>query len=80
MQWNDGPHSATSKTGPLMRVKDNYRDNNVKRQTGDPDSVLSIWKRTLVLRREQQDLLVAGTWRSLERHNPATMTYFYSRD
>jgi alpha-glucosidase len=77
MQWNDGLHAGftTSKAGPWMRVNDDYRDINVQQQTEDPDSVLSFWKRMLVLRREHLDLFVAGTWRSLDRHNPSTMTY-----
>ncbi|KAK5239641.1 hypothetical protein LTS06_012731, partial [Exophiala xenobiotica] len=48
---------------------------NVKRQSCDPTSVLSFWKRMLLLRKEHSDLFVAGTWRDIDPQSLSLMTY-----
>ncbi|KAK5338045.1 alpha-glucosidase maltase [Exophiala xenobiotica] len=77
MQWDDGPHGGftSSKSGPWMRINDNYPEINVKRQSCDPTSVLSFWKRMLLLRKEHSDLFVAGTWRDIDPQSLSLMTY-----
>jgi len=54
MQWDDSPNAGFSLRGdakPWMRVHDDHREWNVAKQIGDPDSVLSFWKRMLGFRK-----------------------------
>ena len=55
MQWNAGHNAGFSLRGdskPWMRVHDDYREWNVAKQTNDPDSVLSFWKKMLAFRKK----------------------------
>jgi oligo-1,6-glucosidase len=55
MQWSSSPNAGFSlKEGgekPWMRVHDDYVAWNVEKQKGDPNSVLSFWKKMLMFRK-----------------------------
>ncbi len=53
MQWDDSKHAGFS-TGSKtwMRVHDDYREWNVAKQVGDPDSVLEFWRAMLRFRKK----------------------------
>ncbi|KAH7035939.1 glycoside hydrolase family 13 protein [Microdochium trichocladiopsis] len=76
-QWDDGPNAGFSQEGarPWMRVHDEYRDINARRQRDDPESVLSFYKRVLRLRKQLRDVLVFGTFRLLAADDKAIFAY-----
>lgn len=51
MQWTDGPNAGFTTGEPWIRVNPNHRQINARRQTGDPDSVFSYYKRLIALRK-----------------------------
>ncbi|KAK5715618.1 hypothetical protein LTR15_010264 [Elasticomyces elasticus] len=58
MQWDDGLDAGFSLKNkerwvgkPWMRVHDDYKDWNVAKQIGDPESVLSFWKNMIAFRK-----------------------------
>ncbi|RAL13537.1 alpha-glucosidase [Aspergillus homomorphus CBS 101889] len=68
MQWNSLPHAGFTdpQATPWMRVHDNFRDVNVKRQAIDEDSVLSFWKRLLRVRKAFPRVFACGVFRDLD--------------
>ncbi|KAK6088435.1 Alpha-glucosidase 4 [Seiridium cupressi] len=67
-QWDGGAKNAGFSDGEetWMRVHDGYRDVNVKKQTGDPGSVLEFWKRVLKIRKSFADVFVHGSFRAVD--------------
>ena len=51
MQWTDGPNAGFTTGEPWIRVNPNHRQINARRQTGDPDSIFSYYKRLIALRK-----------------------------
>lgn len=51
MQWTDGPNAGFTTGEPWIRVNPNHRQINARRQTGEPDSVFSYYKRLIALRK-----------------------------
>ncbi|UNI19674.1 Oligo-1,6-glucosidase [Purpureocillium takamizusanense] len=76
-QWSDAPHAGFTTGGarPWMRVHDNYRSVNAARQSRDPHSILSFYKRALKLRREHGDVFVHGSFRLMARDDEALFAY-----
>ncbi|ETS75864.1 hypothetical protein PFICI_12808 [Pestalotiopsis fici W106-1] len=66
-QWDGEARNAgfSDADETWMRVHDGYRDINVKKQTGDPASVLEFWRRLLKIRKKYPDVFVHGVFRSL---------------
>ncbi|KAH8705868.1 maltase [Talaromyces proteolyticus] len=64
MQWDGTANGGFSSDGakPWMRVHDNYQLLNVKRQTLDPDSVLSFWRKMLRVRRAYPQVFAQGSF------------------
>ena len=60
VQWDDSPNAGFSTAKPWMRVHDDYKNVNVKKQQSDPNSPLSFWKKMLKLRKQYSDLCVFG--------------------
>ena len=56
MQWSDKPHAGFSKETPWLPVPENYKTVNVKKQQEDADSVLSLYKTMIALRRKHPAL------------------------
>ncbi|THG96036.1 hypothetical protein EW026_g5712 [Hermanssonia centrifuga] len=54
IQWENAPHGGFTTGTPWMRVNDDYPETNVAIQVGDPNSVLSFWKKALALRKEHE--------------------------
>lgn len=60
MQWNMQEHAGFSpkgKTEPWIRINSNYRTINVEKQSKTPDSILSYYKKLILLRTEKKSLL-----------------------
>lgn len=53
MQWSDKPHAGFSKETPWLPVAGNYATVNVKKQQDDSNSILSIYKSLLALRKKE---------------------------
>ena len=51
MQWDGGPNAGFSGGKPWMRLSRDWERINVQRQQADPDSLLSLYKRLLAIRR-----------------------------
>ncbi|WP_346825140.1 glycoside hydrolase family 13 protein [Serratia inhibens] len=64
MPWNDGPNGGFSVATPWFALNANYRDINVARQRGEPDSVLNFY-RALIRLRKQTPALLYGRYRLL---------------
>ena len=84
MQWSDAPHAGfcPPDAEPWLPVADDYETVNVQAQTGDPQSMLSLVRRLIALRREHP-ALHGGSYRSFDspdgvfayaRLDPATDT------
>lgn len=67
MQWDDGPNAGFSPAGgvPWLPVADDFRTRNVQVQTGDPASMLELYRSLLQLRRARP-ALHAGELQLLE--------------
>ncbi|KAL4748206.1 hypothetical protein BDW72DRAFT_195978 [Aspergillus terricola var. indicus] len=79
MQWDDSPEAGFTTGVPWMRTHDLYREINVKRQEGDPDSVLSFWKKVLLLRKKYRHLFIHGAFEVLDFENLETFCFVKAR-
>jgi hypothetical protein len=52
MQWDNSPHAGFTAGTPLLPVNTTYREINAAAQAGDPDSVLSYYRRLIGLRHD----------------------------
>jgi glycosidase len=78
MHWDASANAGFTKGGePWMRVHDEYLSINVKKQTLNPGSVLSFWKRMLRLRKQYSDLLIYGDYEVYDVEN--TDTFIFSK-
>ena len=77
MQWDFTVTAgfAADGTMPWMRVHDNYPGVNVKKQTPDPNSLLSFWKGMLRVRKEHVHILAHGVVQLLNTDHPSILTY-----
>ncbi|KAL4755732.1 glycoside hydrolase family 13 protein [Aspergillus foveolatus] len=79
MQWDNSPEAGFTTGVPWMRTHDLYREINVKKQEGDPDSVLSFWKKVLLLRKKYRHLFIHGAFEVLDFDNLDTFCFIKSR-
>jgi alpha-glucosidase len=58
MQWDAGPNAGFCPPGvtPWLPVSQDFAERNVERQSQDPDSVLSLYRRMLAFRRRSRAL------------------------
>jgi alpha-glucosidase len=56
MQWSAAPHAGFSSALPWLPVSADYARNNVESQQQDPDSMLSLYRSLLALRRTRPTL------------------------
>lgn len=54
MQWQKGQNAGFSNTKPWLPIGKDLRVNNVETQLSEPDSMLSLYRRLLKLRRDYQ--------------------------
>ncbi|KXH69682.1 alpha amylase [Colletotrichum salicis] len=73
-QWDDSANAGFTREGakPWMRVHDEYKSINAAKQRGDPDSILSFYKRVLKLRKQHRDVFVFGSHRLVDPENERT--------
>jgi alpha-glucosidase len=69
MQWDRSKHAGFTTGEPWLPVADNYRDVNVEAQKDDPESMLSLTRAILELRRKEPALHV-GEHRMLLNDGP----------
>lgn len=54
VQWDDTENAGFTTGKPWLKVNPNYKEINVKKQLADEDSVLSYYKKLLVLRKSEE--------------------------
>jgi alpha-glucosidase len=65
MQWDATTHAGFSNVAPWLPVADDFATNNVTAQQADPQSMLSLFRRLIEIRRELPALTI-GSHRSLD--------------
>jgi alpha-glucosidase len=60
MQWNGSLHAGFSRAAPWLPVGHDYEHCNVEQQTEAPDSMLTLYRRLIALRREEVALSVGS--------------------
>ncbi|KAK0614633.1 glycoside hydrolase superfamily [Immersiella caudata] len=75
-RWNEDENVGftTDETNSWMRIPQE-RGISVESQSGDEQSVLEFYRRTLALRQEHQETFVFGTHQLLDRENESTWAY-----
>jgi oligo-1,6-glucosidase len=74
-QWDNSVNGGFSSGQPWMRVHDDYEEINAAKQEKDENSVLSLYKRMLRLRKEHKDVFVYGTFELVDVENENTFVY-----
>ncbi|KIV92956.1 hypothetical protein PV10_04207 [Exophiala mesophila] len=76
-QWDGSAHGGFTSPDavPWMRAHDDLESINVAVQQGDCDSVLSFYKRMLLLRKQHADLFVHGNFRLVDEDNEQVFSY-----
>ncbi|KAJ4286177.1 hypothetical protein N0V88_008121 [Collariella sp. IMI 366227] len=76
-QWDDSPNAGfTDGTAkPWMRAHDGYRELNLAKQLGDPESVLGFYRKVLGLRKEYRDIFIHGAFTLLVPEDEAVFAY-----
>jgi len=64
MQWSTKPFAGFSEVVPWLRLAENYADTNVKSQSNDPHSMLSLYQQLIALR-QANDALRYGIYRTV---------------
>jgi len=77
MQWNITRNAGFSKNNPWLPVPMSYKTHNVATESGDPSSVLNLYKKVLALRHTNQALL-DGSYTALNENDPNVMSYLRS--
>ncbi|CAN5806283.1 alpha-amylase family glycosyl hydrolase [soil metagenome] len=70
MRWDGSPQAGFTTGDPWLPIGPDVGSNNVRAQAGEPDSMLSLHRRLLRLRRAEAALNV-GQWRDLGRAGTA---------
>ncbi len=79
MQWNDSENAGFTKAKPWLPVPASYKTHNVAAESKDPNSVLSIYKQVLALRRNEPALLT-GTYAALNQDDPNVLSYLRQKN
>ena len=61
MQWDDTENAGFTDGTPWIKVNDNYKEINAKKQINDPDSIFSCYKKLIQLRKKYS-VLVDGNF------------------
>lgn len=73
-QWDGSAHAGFSTAHPWLRVNPDYTEVNAARESADPDSVLSFFRRAVALRKEHPEL-VRASFRLLAPDHPQIFAY-----
>lgn len=79
MQWDTTENAGFSSGHPWLPIGADHRVRNVVMQESDPRSILSFYRRLVVLRNETPALL-SGTWRPLIREPRSALVYLREHD
>lgn len=81
MQWDDSAHGGftTREEGGWIKVCEDYKEWNVKRQDGVEGSVLQFWKLVLKVRKEHK-ALVYGWFEMVDEGNEEVYAYTRTND
>jgi alpha-glucosidase len=74
MQWNDSEYAGFSKHEPWLPIHPNYKKINVQAQESDSSSMLSLYKKLLVLRRERIEF-IDGRYFGVSVENEPVLAY-----
>ncbi|MGM9973871.1 MAG: alpha-glucosidase [Clostridiaceae bacterium] len=74
MQWDDSQEAGFSKGRPWMRVNDNYKEVNVRKQQESPTSILNFYKKLITLRKNTM-ALVYGDFKELLKEHKEVYCY-----
>lgn len=74
MRWTEGPHAGFSTGEPWLPVGPDVRTINAELQAADPDSMLSLYRELIRLRRERP-ALSAGRYEPFETGNQNVFAY-----
>ncbi len=74
MPWRSGPQGGFSAGRPWLPLSPDVHERNVDRQSADPDSVLSLYRRLLRLRRAHPALAI-GSQELLDAGDPEVLAY-----
>lgn len=69
MQWNGEHHAGFSSHEPWLPIADDFHTANVASQSEDPQSLLTLYRRLLALRRDKS-VLIAGRFELLTVQGP----------
>lgn len=58
MQWTSGRNAGFSESPPWLSLADDFQEINVERESADPDSMLSLYRRLIALRQSAPALCV----------------------
>ena len=64
MQWDNRPFGGFSEVAPWLRVSADYDEVNVRKQTSNPESILSLYKQILSIRQSEPSLQI-GDYRTV---------------
>ena len=74
MQWNDSTNAGFTKGSPWLPVPASYQTHNVATEEKDPESVFSLYKKLLNLRKSSPALL-DGVYTALNPDDPNVLVY-----
>ena len=77
MQWNTDTHGGFSTKAPWLPVPPSYKTHNVASESKDANSVLSMYKKVLALRRSNP-AMVEGSYTALNESDANVMSYLRS--
>lgn len=78
MQWDSSPSGGFTTGKPWMKSSPDAKTCNVAAQLSDASSVLSFWKKTLVIRKAEE-VLVYGSFELVEWPSAETSVFSYIR-
>ncbi len=74
MQWDDSEYAGFSRVEPWLPVNENKKWINVKRESRDPNSILSYYKR-LIRKRKESAALKRGEYRAIIEEADSILLY-----
>ncbi|CCE85169.1 Piso0_004747 [Millerozyma farinosa CBS 7064] len=75
VQWNSSKHAGFTSGRPWINVNKNYISINAEDQSNDEKSVLSFWKKLLLLRQKYLLLFIHGSFEHVDEKNTSIMSY-----
>ncbi len=77
MQWSDEENAGFTEGRPWLKVQENYREVNVKKQQEEQDSLLSYYKKLIRIRKEEAlaDVMCKGGFDPLLEEEQGVIAY-----